>query len=578
MFKNAKVGTKILLGFSILLILMLMTTITAFYNFRSMNSSTQKVANDAIPIGRMVEEIGTELANEEAGVRGYIASNGDIRFLESYEAGRTNIDQLLTELAGYFPGHPALASVVENEAKPNIAVIQKSFDEQIQLVQAGKIEIARDRLGDGKAFMDAYGHVHKKMRDEVNALSNDARSNSETAASTAKWSMGSIFLVSLILGLILAWRLSRSIADRLANCAACLHRIAEGDLSLEPLTIKAKDEIGELGLSINTMLDNLKNIVTIVSQAAKQVAESSEELSASAEQSAQAANQVAVTITEEAQGVEKQSKATGEASAVVEQMNAGVQEASEHIGSIAGVAEQTSHAAKDGGKAISEAVNQMQSISQSSQMIGNAVTKLNERSQAIGEIVDAISNIAGQTNLLALNAAIEAARAGEQGKGFAVVAEEVRQLAEQSQNATKKIAELIGQIQQDTEAAVTAMNHGVQEVRTGTEVVNTAGQSFSEIEQRIHEVSLQIGTISANLQQLAAGSRQIVSSVQLIDTIAKETAAQTETVSAATEEQSASMEEIAASSQHLSRLAQDLQSAVNRFRLSGDQASAASES
>jgi methyl-accepting chemotaxis protein len=193
------------------------------------------------------------------------------------------------------------------------------------------------------------------------------------------------------------------------------------------------------------------------------------------------------------------------------------------------------------------------------------VANLGERSVQIGQIVDTISGIAGQTNLLALNAAIEAARAGEQGRGFAVVADEVRKLAEQSQDATKQIADLIQEIQGETDKAVVAMNQGTHEVKVGTEVVSVAGQAFGEITLLITQVSDQIQDISAAIQQVTSGSQLIVSSVQDIDGISKKVAEEAETVSAATEEQSASMEEIAASSQSLAKMARDLEAAVSKF-------------
>lgn len=195
------------------------------------------------------------------------------------------------------------------------------------------------------------------------------------------------------------------------------------------------------------------------------------------------------------------------------------------------------------------------------------VEKLGERSKEIGQIVDTISGIAGQTNLLALNAAIEAARAGEQGRGFAVVAEEVRKLAEQSQEAAGRIAQLIGDIQGDTDKAVVAMSEGTREVKMGADVVNAAGDMFREIVELVSQVSAQVREISAAIQQMASGSQQIVGVVQKIDRLSKSSSVESQSVSAATEEQLASMEEIAAASQTLSKLAQDLQVEVTKFRV-----------
>ena len=194
-------------------------------------------------------------------------------------------------------------------------------------------------------------------------------------------------------------------------------------------------------------------------------------------------------------------------------------------------------------------------VDDSAQLVG----KLGERSSEIGKIVDTISGIAGQTNLLALNAAVEAARAGEQGRGFAVVAEEVRKLAEQSQDAAKQIAGLINEIQVDTGKAVNAMKEGTREVKAGSEAVQDTGRTFDDIVNLVGQVSEQVNDISAAIEQMAASSQNIVTSVKHIDKISKEASAHTQTVSAATEEQLASMEEIASSSQALANLAQNLQ-------------------
>ncbi len=147
------------------------------------------------------------------------------------------------------------------------------------------------------------------------------------------------------------------------------------------------------------------------------------------------------------------------------------------------------------------------------------------------------------------------------------MAEEVRKLAEQSQEATKEISSLIGEIQGGTDKAVLAMDDGTREVKLGAEVVNAAGQAFQEIVILINQVSSQVKEISSAIDQMAIGSQQIVGSVNQIDNLSKKATAEAQMVSAATEEQSASMEEIASSSQSLANLAMDLQEAVSKFRV-----------
>jgi len=256
-----------------------------------------------------------------------------------------------------------------------------------------------------------------------------------------------------------------------------------------------------------------------------------------------------------------------ESSAIVEQMSAGIHQIAANANVVADVSGQAANTARSGETAVISAVDQMNNIERTVISSAEVVAKLGERSNEIGQIVDTISGIAGQTNLLALNAAIEAARAGEQGRGFAVVAEEVRKLAEQSQDAAKQIAGLISEIQGDTDKAVVAMSEGTREVKVGTDAVAVAGKAFNEIVQLIDQVSGQVRDISAAIQQMAGGSEKIVESVRDIDKISKETAGQAQTMSAATQEQSAAMEEIAASSQSLANMALQLQTAIDKFKV-----------
>jgi len=378
--------------------------------------------------------------------------------------------------------------------------------------------------------------------------------------------LGSLFVSFVLLG-VCGMFITRMITGPLRTMVLVCEEFAAGDFREKPRKLVRKDEIGQLADALAKMRDSLRAVFKKVNESAELVAASSEELTAGAEQSAQASNQVAVSIGEVAAGAEKQVYAINETAEVVDHMMTGLQQVASNTNLVADKSSQAAGTAKEGGKSVDKAVNQMVKIEQTVNHSAQVVTTLGERSKEIGQIVDTISGIAAQTNLLALNAAIEAARAGEQGRGFAVVAEEVRKLAEQSQDAAKKIAMLIGEIQGDTDKAVVAMSEGTREVKIGTEVVTTAGHAFEEIEILVTEVSNQVKEISSALQVMENGSQQIVSSVKQIGNLSKNASSEAQTVSAATEEQSASMEEIASSSQSLAKMAQDLQEVISKFRV-----------
>lgn len=381
------------------------------------------------------------------------------------------------------------------------------------------------------------------------------------------WTSLITIVAVLILAIIVIVYVAARIAKPLEIIEGVAGRIAGGDLSLTNINVNSQDELGRLARAFETMVGNLRNLVREIDTSSELVAASAEELTASAHQSSQAANQVAGSIADVSKGMAEQSAVANDTSAVIQQMSASIQQIAANVNEVAAQSAQASVKANEGNKSVDKAISQMANIEHTVISSAGVVANLGERSKEIGQIVDTISGIAGQTNLLALNAAIEAARAGEQGRGFAVVAEEVRKLAEQSQEAAKKIAVLISEIQGDTNKAVIAMDEGTREVKLGAEVVNASGQAFQEITTLITRVSGQISEVSSAIEQMAIGSQQIVGSVKRIDDLSKNVSGEAYTVSAATEEQSASMEEIASSSQVLAKLAMDLREAVNRFEV-----------
>ncbi len=378
--------------------------------------------------------------------------------------------------------------------------------------------------------------------------------------------MGLVTLVVLVLVGLLAFFIAKSFSEPILKMQELASQIAQGDLT-QKIEISSRDEIGLLAAAFAAMVTNLKKLVGQVQGNAHQLAAASEELTSSAEQSAVAANQVASSITEVAEGTDQQYHVLSEVTTVIEQMSKNIQQAAKNANGVSEQSLKTVDTAQEGGRSVQGAVKQMLDIEHTVSTSAMAVAQLGERSKEIGQIVDTISGIAGQTNLLALNAAIEAARAGEQGRGFAVVAEEVRKLAEQSQEAAKQIAHLIGEIQSETDKAVVAMQEGTTKVKAGAGVVNEAGDSFQEIIAMVTNLSVQVGEISAVIGNLASDSQHVVLSIQQVDQLTKAAAGEVQNVSAATEEQAASMEEIAASSQKLAQMAQELQAAVSNFQI-----------
>ena len=384
---------------------------------------------------------------------------------------------------------------------------------------------------------------------------------------TMKINYSIITIISIIILLVLGLRFSNMITKPIIMLTNSAEKMSNGDLQGEKLQVTTNDEIGTLVKAFNTMSDNLRNLIRQVSSSSEMIAASSEELTAGAHQSAEAANHVAGTVVSVAEGMQNQMVTLEATSSEVAGVVNEVAQVTDQTNKVSAISNKTATEAQQGEKLMSDAIEQMTQIEKTVINSAQVVARLGENSKQIGQIVDTISGIAGQTNLLALNAAIEAARAGEQGRGFAVVAEEVRKLAEQSQNATQEITNLITNIQADTMQAVEAMDNGSKEVQAGSESIKEVGSAFKAILNMVQEITDNMDTVAQSVKQVSAGSEKIVESIEKVNQVSHEATDQAQTISAATEEQSASTEEIASSSRALAQMAEDMQRMINKFKI-----------
>jgi methyl-accepting chemotaxis protein len=374
-----------------------------------------------------------------------------------------------------------------------------------------------------------------------------------------------IIIISFIIGAGVIFLIVKSIMKPIINLKEHAITISKGDLTSN-ITIKSQDEIGQLGRAFNEMVANLRNLAKQVSLNATQVAASAEELTASAEQTTDTTEQVSRAIQDVASSTEKQTSGVEDTAKALDEIAHGVTLITDSSIKVSELSRHTMNQAEIGGKAVANTVTQMKSISHSVSESNAMIESLNERSKEVSSILNVIAAIADQTNLLSLNAAIEAARAGEHGRGFSVVAEEVRKLAEQSQQSAKEIDVIIQRILRETDNAVQKMAQVNEDVKTGVQISNEAIERFEQILTGTKDIVPQMEEVSATTQQIAASVQELNTTTNNLSLIAQENAAASEEVAASTEEQLASMQEIAASAEALSKMAEDLTLSTSQFK------------
>lgn len=388
------------------------------------------------------------------------------------------------------------------------------------------------------------------------------------AAENSLRNMYLILFIGILVALLVIFRkMALSVTTPIIELQAHAGELARGNLKLPDVAVKTEDEIGSLARAFNDMSKNLRNVISKMATTSDQVAAASEELTASAQQSAHTSVHVAESVGEVSMNMNAQLEDINAAKNSVDIVFRDIEQMSEKTKVVTHTSNETAQAAQRGSELMRIAVGKMGNIEKSVLASAEVVKQLGENSQQIGQIVEAISAIAEQTNLLALNAAIESARAGEQGRGFAVVAEEVRKLASESQTSAEQIREKILSIQSDTLNAVESMENGTKDVKEGTAAISEVGEQFRQIMKRVDEIKEQMGGIGTSMKTVSDGASKIVEAVESIDEVSRKTSEHTTTISASTQEQSASNEEIAAASQSLSHLATEMQEAVGKFKI-----------
>ena len=518
--KNLNIGSRLGVGFAVVLLLLATLTITALVRMQTASDLTYRLINTSIKNQRMVAEWSKIIElNSVRGVASFEIPDPVVRakIEEDLKVDAERSSKLQDDIVASLrnPGVIEQFKVVRKVRTDYVTTRARAFKMKADGDVAGAKEVFDKEVAPITvaylAEVKRFAGMQIKAADGVGASIIEAYSSTRIFLIT----MG---VLAVLMGIGFAWWITRSITGPIRDAVKVAETVAAGDLS-SIITVQGRDETGQLMHALKTMNDSLVGIVGQVRSGTDTIATASAEIAAGNQDLSSRTEQQASSLEETASSME-------ELTSTVKQNADNARQANKLAGDAAGIASR-------GGAVVAEVVATMGEI--------------NTSSKKIVDIISVIDGIAFQTNILALNAAVEAARAGEQGRGFAVVAAEVRSLAQRSSEAAQQIKRLIG----DSVATVDA----------GGDLVNAAGSTMRQVVDAVQQVAVVIGRISSAGAEQNGEIAQINAALAQIDDMTRQNAGL--------------VEEARAGSQRLHQQGEALTQAVSRFRLGEQDVAAA---
>ncbi|MCX7781193.1 MAG: methyl-accepting chemotaxis protein, partial [Negativicutes bacterium] len=534
LFRNLKIRHKMLSLITIAALFMVLVGYTGYYFMKDMDRNAEKMYDEHLLPVKWLNIVREHLRAVEADIWQLVLTSdkaAEQKLMEDIQRRAEEANKLLADYEKTLNNSAAKEQL--NSLRTMLADYRSERQKAIDMALAGKKQEAYIQYKSAAAKIEAQSKLLEEMANQSAAAAEKLHEEVDRQFKQASLIMLGISLLAILLCSFIGISIARMIINPLLKLQELMARAGAGNLTVHG-DVNSTDEVGELAASFNLMIKRQADVVGIVRKASLELAAASEQMASSTEQVTSTAASVATSIQQVAKDAEKGNASALEASKALIELSSLVQIAQNQARSALSKSQTTLKTATDGKATVSETVARMGNIKEKTMESEELITTLSQYSEQIGLITDTITSIANQTNLLALNAAIEAARAGEAGRGFAVVAEEVRKLAEQSNQGATEVAALVRKVAEATRAAVKAMQQSRAEVEHGVEVVNKAGAALENIVVAVNNTVKDVNGIVSVTEEEVANSEKVVSLIDQVATVIENTAAHAEEVSAAT--------------------------------------------
>ena len=505
-FFDLKIATKLILSFGAVLLLTAALGVSAIFSMARINDASTDLSANWMPSVLAAMSMRSDVSDFRRWELAHMLAAQDSDMVQNETRMTETQAKLKTDGDNY-------RSLISEPGEKEIFERFLTLNDEFMRLHATMLSLSREMKKE-EARALAVGQSAKVMADMMVALDKLVAINTDggvrsSASADATYATSRASLIGLLVGIVvvgmlLALWVARSVARPLVEAVGVARQVAAGDLTAH-IVVQSQDETGQLMQALKDMNASLQNLVGQVRSGTDTIATASSQIAAG--------NQDLSSRTEE------QASSLEETASSMEELTSTVKQNADNARQANTMALTSSSIAIEGGKVVGEVVGTMASI--------------NASSRKIVDIIAVIDGIAFQTNILALNAAVEAARAGEQGRGFAVVATEVRNLAQRSAAAAKDIKVLIGD--------------SVEKVEAGSKLVDQAGRTMDDIVASITRVTDIMSEITAASNEQSAGIEQVNQAIAQMDQVTQQNAALVEEAAAAAEsmqEQAASLSEV----------------------------------